>query len=53
MRFARGDLIDLRYVDRQIDDCHRQIEAQCQRLVQQTHAGHAPDQSRLVLLLSD
>jgi hypothetical protein len=37
-------------INKQIDDCHRQIEAQCERLARQIRGGQPPHESRLVLL---
>jgi hypothetical protein len=50
MGLIRDDQVELMAISRQISDCHRQIEAQCERLARQTQTGHDASESRAVLL---
>ena len=50
MGLIREDQSELTAISRQINDCHRQIEAQCERLARQMQTGHEPKESRAVLL---
>jgi hypothetical protein len=44
------DGADYVLIDAQIQDCHRQVELQCERLARQVRAGQEPRHSRAFLL---